>query len=107
MVRLVTLVMRLEPPVPPTSSHATLFGAEPGVVKGPPGANLLDPPVALDDPLYDLRDKSLPSTLAHIAAENAYADAFLEQSNGWAAASEDIERRLLAFLFTRYDLVTF
>ena len=40
MVRVVSLLMRLEPPVPPTSSHATLFGAEPGVVKGPPGANL-------------------------------------------------------------------
>ena len=96
MVRLTTLVMRLEPPVPPTSSHATLFGAEPGVVKGPPGANLLDPPVALDDPLYDLRDKSLPATLAHIAAENAYADETLFNSASWRRQHRRVLRRLLA-----------
>ena len=76
-------MVRLTPPVPPTSSHSTLFGAEPGVVKGPPGARLIDPPVALSDPLYQLCDKSLPATLAHIAAENAYADETLFSSPSW------------------------
>ena len=84
----------LFPPQPPRQSVAVTYGFEEGKLKGMDIHKLLNPPVVLHDDLFSLRDKDNAESLAHIVAENAYADAILEESD---AATESVLAKLLSY----------
>ena len=85
----------LTPPQPPRSPTTVLYGAEPGVLKtaGDTSA-LLDPPIAIVDELFELRDRTNEQSLAHIRAENEYADAFYASNTEWRDATEELHTLL-------------
>ena len=82
------------PPEPPRQPVTVVYGHEDGRLKSTNPELLLDPPRVITDELFHLRDKTRADTLAHIAAENAYADA--RQSDGWKRQSARLLERLTA-----------
>ena len=84
------------PPQPPREPVTVLYGREDGLSKSNEPELLLDPPIALQDELFHLRDKTRPDTLAHIHNENAYAAAAEERSPGWRRHRERVLQRLVA-----------
>lgn len=77
----------LIPPLPPSDmAGRVVYGREAGLLKGSDDARLLDPPIVTSDPLFELRNVDHPSTLPHIEAENAFADAMLQRSAPCARA---------------------
>ena len=85
----------LLPPVPPRTPVRVVYGREPGKLKGTCDEALLDPPRVITDNHFDLRDRSSAATLAHIAAENEYAEQVLLSTEGWSDAQASIERHLM------------
>ena len=84
------------PPEPPREPVTGLYGKEDGLTKSSNPELLLDPPIALQDDLFHLRDKTRPETLAHIEAENAFAAAAEAESPGWRRHRGRVLQRLTA-----------
>ena len=99
----ILFVAALSPPIPPLRPSSVVYGREPNIFKGVDDGKLLDPPQTLADELWHLRDRDDGTNLRHVEAENAYADAVLEQSHAWQCARDDVEERLLAYSSSSSD----
>jgi protease II len=82
----------LVPPVPPIGTTRVAYGADTTSKqpKGSESSKLLSPAVQLHDPLFELRDRQNPATMAHIRAENEYLEASLQQDSDWRKAVHDM-----------------
>lgn len=89
----------LIPPVPPRGSTRLVYGVEPTArwPKGSDPSKLLSPAVELVDPLYELRYRENPASVAHICAENAYVDSAMAQDAGWRSAIAEMDELLKEF----------